>query len=119
MDIRTQPTKCPGEPKKLIVVVFFVIILAALSVVWCIKKPHISRSYKSPITTHVIEVWVYGELFSVPGDAGSGAGFVVLKDANGKILERKPTDLVISIDPPRWFIDRVEVPLFVQWKLGQ
>ncbi len=60
---------------------------------------------------------MYGEMFSAPGDAASGAGFVVLKNINGELLEKKKTDLVISIDQPRWFKDRVEVPLFAEWSL--
>jgi hypothetical protein len=69
------------------------------------------------LTAHSVEVWVYGELYAPPGDAGSGKGFVLLKNGEGKVLEKKSTDLVIQIDEPRWFKDRVELPLFVDWIL--
>lgn len=113
-------TEITMDNKKIITIFLpFALIVGtiALSLYFLIRRPHITKSYESSITDHRIEVWVYGELFSAPGDAASGAGFVVLKDGSGRILEKKITELVISIDPPRWFADRVEIPLFAEWRL--
>ena len=77
----------------------------------------LAEFYRSPLTAHAVEVWVIGELYALPGDAGSGKGFVLLKNGEGKVLEKKDVDLVIQIDVPRWFKDRVEVPLFADWIL--
>lgn len=96
-----------------------ILIIAILLWVWFAKdgSPHLIKTYKSPLTEHSIEVWVNNESYSSPGDAWSGEGFVLLKNGAGNVLEKKSTELVISVEEPRWFGDRVEVKLFAEWSL--
>lgn len=102
-----------------VIVGIIVTLFLAVGLWWVIslKKPTLVDVYYSPHSRHSIEVWVYGEIFAMPGDAGSGKGFVLLKAEDGRILEKAATDLVIQIDEPRWFPDRVEIPLFKDWSL--
>ena len=98
-----------------------ILIVVVMFWLWFAKdrNPHLVKTYKSPLTEHSIEVWVYDEPYSAPGDAWSGEGFVLLKNGVGKVLEKKGTELVISIEEPYWFEDRVEVKLFAEWPLAK
>jgi hypothetical protein len=73
--------------------------------------------YASPTGEHAVEVWVYYERWSMPGDSGSGPGYVLLKNRHGAILQRKETELVISISEPKWEPDSVYIKVFAEWKL--
>ena len=103
-----------------VVVAILIALFSLVFVIWLWLglKPHLVAGYKSDLSGHTVEVWVYKEFFSTPGDAGSGRGFALLKDSAGEILERKETELVISIDKPRWYAERVEIPLFAEWSLS-
>ncbi len=85
--------------------------------VFVVFRPHVTDFYRSPLTGHVVEVWVYGEIGAVPGDSASGKGFVCLKNSKGEILERKNADVVVGIPAPVWHRTRVEAPLFADWNL--
>ncbi|RYD20529.1 MAG: hypothetical protein EOP88_14730 [Verrucomicrobiaceae bacterium] len=102
--------------RALLALLLTLILVAAVA--WhIIRRPYRAELHKSPLTAHSIEVWVYGELHAAPGDGGSGPGFVLLKDGTGKVLEKKPVDLVISIDPPEWSKEKVRIPHFADWPL--
>ena len=81
------------------------------------SNAHLARRYPSPFSGHSVEVWVDWEWSTTPGNTYSGSGYVLLKNQEGIVLQRKETDLVISIDPPVWQKDRVEIKLFADWPL--
>lgn len=88
---------------------------------WRKNSAFVYATHQSPDSRFMIQVIEYPQLLGhLPGDSGSGGGFVQLIDRRtGKVLEKKSVDPVLTIDTVYWESDSVYVKLFQEWHLPE
>ena len=77
------------------------------------------RTFVSPDQRYKLVVYRSRQLFGpMPGQSGDVPGYVCLYDQrSGKVINRKWTEMVQTIDDVKWTSTNVEIKLFAEWKL--
>lgn len=95
----------------------WVLAVVVGAIVIATHRSSLVRSYHSPDGRFAVEVHAYKEIFAMPGDGGSGRGFVTLRRSNGDIIEKKKSDYVGIVDSVIWREKTVDIKSFADWEL--
>ena len=107
--------------KKIFVACIAVTLLIVCGGIWRKESAYEFAPFKSPNGRYHVRITAYPRLFGhFPGDAGGDSGYVELIDnRTNRVLNRKNTDVAMTIDSVRWEPNEVDIKLFATWPLPE
>ncbi len=102
---------------KVILIAFGLFIAAMLAGTYFASEPEIHAEWHSPDAKHTLTVYRTQRLFSMPGQGSDAPGMVMLRNAEGKLLNRQKIGMVQLASEPEWSTQTVRMKLILEWQL--